>query len=336
MPANVDSMFSVREMPWHREGTVLQDYPGSWAEARTIAGLDWEPELAPVYQEQVVHARGGESYDQDVLDYKQIPGFNLIRRSDTGAILSVRPESYTLITHEEMGGIVEAVLKQDNVKWETAGSLNGGKAVWCLCKLDEPVVLPGDSSPTLPYLGITNHHDGTGACALRTTAVRIVCANTFGAAEAEGERTGTTFSFVHRSSWREHMDEAREAVMNARRQFGAYLELAEDLLQIPVTTAQTELFVRLFIPEPPETMITDRVARNIEAARQAVRGILASVTMAEVPDSAYKLVQAGVEYLDHARTARTWETRLGRTLLRPEPLKQRAITLAREVATVDA
>ena len=43
MPANIESMFSVRQMPWHREGTVLPDYPGSWEEARKLAGLDWEP-----------------------------------------------------------------------------------------------------------------------------------------------------------------------------------------------------------------------------------------------------------------------------------------------------
>jgi hypothetical protein len=29
MPANVESMFSVRQMPWHRDGTLLADYPGS-------------------------------------------------------------------------------------------------------------------------------------------------------------------------------------------------------------------------------------------------------------------------------------------------------------------
>jgi hypothetical protein len=43
MPANVESMFSVRQMPWHREGTILADYPGSWAYARVLAGLDWDP-----------------------------------------------------------------------------------------------------------------------------------------------------------------------------------------------------------------------------------------------------------------------------------------------------
>ena len=114
-----------------------------------------------------------------------------------------------MIDHGEMGEIVEAVLAQPNVKWETAGVLDGGRAVWCLALLDEPVDLPGDDSPTLPYLAITNRHDGTAACALRATAVRIVCANTFRAAELEGERTGATFSFIHRSSWRTRIEEAR-------------------------------------------------------------------------------------------------------------------------------
>ena len=121
-----------------------------------------------------------------------------------------------------MGEIVEAVLAQPNVKWETAGVLDGGRAVWCLALLDEPVALPGDDSPTLPYLAITNRHDGTAACALRATAVRIVCANTFRAAELEGERTGATFSFIHKSSWRNRIEEARQAVTGARAEMRRY------------------------------------------------------------------------------------------------------------------
>jgi len=39
MPAEVESMFSVREMPWHRQGVVLGEYPESWTEVRQLAGL---------------------------------------------------------------------------------------------------------------------------------------------------------------------------------------------------------------------------------------------------------------------------------------------------------
>jgi phage/plasmid-like protein (TIGR03299 family) len=326
MPANVESMFSVRQMPWHREGTILADYPGDWDEARKLAGLGWDPIATEVYALTDLDADGTPRYEP-------IDGWKVIARSDNGAVLSINKDSYTVIGHGEMGEIVDAVLAQPNVRWETAGVLDGGRAVWCLVLLDEPVSLPGDDSPTLPYLAITNRHDGTAACALRATAVRIVCANTFRAAELEGERTGATFSFIHKSSWRTRIEEARQAVTGTRAEIRRYTELAKELLAIPVTRVQRELFVTEFIPMPPQGLITDRVARHVEEARNAIRLILQSKTTEPVASTAYGLMQAAGEYLDHVRTARSWETRLNRTLIRPEPLKQRALSLIREVTT---
>lgn len=326
MPANIESMFSVRQMPWHREGTILADYPGSWADARTLAGLDWDPVTTPVYAVTGINADGTEHY-------QPIDGWKSISRSDTGAVLSLNRDTYTVIDHGEMGEIIEAVLSQPNVKWETAGVLDSGRAVWCLALLDEPIALPGDDSPTLPYLAITNRHDGTGACALRATAVRIVCANTFRAAELEGERTGTTFSFVHKTRWRDRIEDARKAVTGARAEMQRYSDLARELLGIRVTPAQRELFITEFIPKPPDGLITDRVARNVDEARQALRLLFDSPTTAPVAHTAYGLVQASGEYLDHVRNARSWETRLSRTLIRPEPLKHKALSLAREIIT---
>jgi phage/plasmid-like protein (TIGR03299 family) len=324
MPANIESMFSVRQMPWHREGAILADYPDTWAEARTLAGLDWDPVSAPVYAPVGINPDG-------TAHYEPIEGWKTITRSDTGAVLAISKDSYTVIDHGEMGEIIEAVLAQPNVRWETAGVLDGGKAVWCLALLDEPIELPGDESPVLPYLAITNRHDGTAACALRATAVRIVCANTFRAAELEGERTGTTFSFVHKSGWRNRIEEARTAVTGARAEMARYAELAAELLAIPVSPAQRELFITEFIPKPPEGLITDRVARNVDEARAALRMIFESKTTEQVAHTAYGLVQAAGEYLDHVRGARSWETRLNRTLIRPEPLKHRALALARDI-----
>ena len=326
MPANIESMFSVREMPWHQEGTILPDYPGNWDQARKLAGLDWDPITTQVYALADLDADGTPRYEP-------IDGWKCIARSDNGAVLSLNRDTYTVIDHSEMGEIVEAVLAQPNVKWETAGVLDGGRAVWCLALLDEPITLPGDASPTLPYLAITNRHDGTAACALRATAVRIVCANTFRAAELEGERTGTTFSFIHKSSWRNRIDEARAAVTGARREMRRYSELAAELLAIPVTRKQRELFVTEFIPMPPQGLVTDRVARNVEEARKAVRLLFDSTTNEQIAGTAYGLIQAAGEYLDHVRTARSWETRLNRTLIRPEPLKHKALTLVREIVT---
>ena len=40
MPANVETMFSVRETPWHGLGRIIMDAPAS-REALELAGLDW-------------------------------------------------------------------------------------------------------------------------------------------------------------------------------------------------------------------------------------------------------------------------------------------------------
>src|SRR5215471_10226543 len=100
MPANVESMFSVREKPWHLEGIVLGDYPGTWAEARVLAGLDWDPITTEVY------AVTGTTGDGIPL-VEPIPGWKSIARSDTEAVLSLNRDTYTVIDHGQMGEIVE-------------------------------------------------------------------------------------------------------------------------------------------------------------------------------------------------------------------------------------
>lgn len=337
MSANVESMFSVNEVPWHGLGTVLGEYPGSWDEARTLAGLDWEPIVVPSYKfdglrydaatDTMVQVH--EPGDDVVGDYIQDTGYNRIVHSATNLTLAHKGDSYTLISNQELGEIAEAVLAQPNIKWETAGSLDGGRAVWVLVKLDEPIVLPGDTSATYPYMAITNRHDGQGACSARTTAVRIVCSNTFGAAELEGQKHGAVFSFRHSKNWKDHVEEARIAVKGAREEFHRYEEIATDLLGIPVNAEQRERFVTEFVPMP--TITSDRQAANVEEARKAIRDILASKTTAEVSDTAYGLLQASGEYLDHVRRARNAETRFNRTLVRPEPQKARALRIIKEV-----
>jgi phage/plasmid-like protein (TIGR03299 family) len=325
MPADVESMFSVRQMPWHKQGRLLAEYPGSWQAARRLAGLGWDPTAEPVYSLDGVNPDGSPHY-------ATVPGWTRVTRSDTGATLSVIPATYTVIDHGDMGEIVEAVLAQPNVRWETAGVLTGGRAVWCLALLDEPITLPGDAATaTYPYIAITNRHDRGGACTLRATAVRIVCANTFHAAELEGDRTGATFAFRHTRHWRDRIAEARRAIVGVRRQMRRYEHLARELLVIPVTTPQRERFITSFIPAPPDGLVTDHVRRNVETSRTALRSLFDSPTTADVADTAYGLLQAAGEYLDHVRAARSWETRLGRTLIRPEPLKAKALSLIRTV-----
>ena len=48
MPANVETMFSVRETPWHGLGRIVMEAPAS-REALELAGLDWQVESRNIY-----------------------------------------------------------------------------------------------------------------------------------------------------------------------------------------------------------------------------------------------------------------------------------------------
>lgn len=333
--------FSVRQPMWHGKGNILAEYPRNWAEARVAAGLEWEPIEVPDYGYKGITETGEPAYTPETAiagDFFADPERKRIIRNDTGATLNVANSTYPLITHKDMGDVVDAVLDTEHVRYETAGSIQGGKGVWALALLDEPVTLKGtlaeDNSVTLPYLALLNRHDGSGAFSLTTTAVRVVCANTWKAAEVEGSKNGTTYKFKHSKNWRDRVEEAQVAITGARKDFAKYCAIAEDLLGIRITPGQAEKFITAYIPEPPAGLISDRVMNNITQARNHIRACLDSQTGALVKHTAYGLVQAAGEYADHIKRANSWETRLGRSLLNVENAKTRAVKIARQAALV--
>jgi hypothetical protein len=83
-------------------------------------------------------------------------------------------------------------------RFVTAESRWGGRQVWVLARLPEYVELGGDLSAT--YLSVANSHDGSMAVTAAATPIRIVCANTLGAARRQSEHGVAalrTFRFRH-------------------------------------------------------------------------------------------------------------------------------------------
>lgn len=370
MSHRVEEMFSVRDVPWHKSLTqdathVLDEYPQSWDDARTLAGLDWDPEWILAYEKLVdddalrrlfgkillSDASTASQLDQLMTVYNASmrvdQTHSRIARSDTKATLSYqRPDTYTLIRNSEFGEIIDAILEvgthngERMVSLETGGCLDDGKQVWMLVRLDDPISIPGDNSLTYPYLAVTSRHDGNAACCARLTTVRIVCGNTFDLADAEGEQTGAVFSFSHRGAdWRERIEDARRALGFARDQRGRWEAAMTRLTGVTFTKEQRTMWLREFIPAPPDGLITERVARNIEEARAAVLSILDGPTVAGSgldPFSGIAAVQAGGEYLDHVRKSKNWITQTRRMLLAPDADKSKAVRLVLEVAGAGA
>lgn len=109
-----ESGFSVREPAWHGLAEVLDEYPGR-KEGRKLAGHDWEPEKRQLFI----------GPDEGVPNIP-VPGWSALIRSDSQAVIGCVKDTYTVISNETVWDIVDALAKQEKVKYETAGVLKGG------------------------------------------------------------------------------------------------------------------------------------------------------------------------------------------------------------------
>lgn len=328
-----DNMFSVREMPWHKLVDPLPDYP-TREDAQKLAH-PWEPIEVPVYRAvpQIVDG-------QPITTYEPIPGSKGIERSDNGDHLGVVNESLGIVTNNELWDVAEAVENADGeVMYETAGSLDGGRRVWILLRLREPLQIVGDpNGDVLPFFALQNNHDGAGSFRGQSVNTRIVCANTSRAADAEAKSRGTEFVFRHTSRVGERVEEAKAALAMWREGVSMWQNAMQHLITVNVTPEQVERFITEFHPAPPVSQTSKRVQNNVERARGELRSILTGETCADVAHTAYGLAQAGMEWSQHYRRTKgsteqaRMESHFKRAMLTTDRIGADTIKLALEVA----
>ncbi len=325
-----ESGFAVRTPSWHQKETLLGTAPRTWAEARPLAGLDWEYVTEPMFVRDLagMNADGTPAYT-----YREAESFQVVKRDDTNEVLSAGRDTYEVITNTELGEILHALTDKTELEFETAGSVRGGRSVWALVKLGEDVTIGKDPSPTRPYMGVVNHCDKIGACRAYATDIRIVCWNTMSAADAQADRDNTVATFRHTSNWRDHIQTAREAILGAKSEFQAWVDMAEHLQELTVTDVQAEEFVREFMPYPgrvegPDALVSKTVRKNIEQARDSLRYVLnESKTSEGIQGTGYWLVQGAAEFLDHLRPHKNQESYVQRTVI--DTNKGKALAVAK-------
>jgi phage/plasmid-like protein (TIGR03299 family) len=315
MPAYFDQGFSVREPAWHKLAKVLPNYPGR-EEAMRLAGHNFK------VAEREIFMSGTE----------KIEGWKALVRDDTYGLLSVVRDSYEPVQNSVLWDIVDALVQQPNVRYETAGVLRGGCTLWVMARLDEPWKVPGDDSFTFPYVSVGTAHDATHATEAMAMAVRIVCWNTYQAARDQAKRGGMYYSFRHTAKVYDRILEARDALTAVRNQFEGFKELALELAKHPVTDEGVINFIEQFIPAPKGVEATPRAVSFVEQAKAKFAEIMGGVTVpAAHRRTAYGLYCAGIEFLDHSRAFRSNETYFRRTT-EPNALKAKVAELALKVA----
>lgn len=314
------NVFTVREPAWHKIGKVFADYPGR-AEAMGAAGHNFNIIETPVR----VELPGGGTVSTD--------GWKGLVRDDTSGLIAVVKKSYTVVPNSIIWDIVDAVLKDPHVKYETGGILKGGAVLWVLARLNEPAQIPGDDSLIFPYVHVYSSHDMSSGIVSQATTVRVVCWNTHQLADDQAKRAGSRYCFRHTKNVLERVDDAREALGLVRDRASEFVELARELAKHSINSDGLADFLRTFIPDPPANVVSNRALVNVTEAREAVAGLLDGPSISEPHRrTAWGLYCAGVEYLDHVRRYNNEETYFRRTMFDMSNMKPKLAKLALKVA----
>lgn len=315
MSHEVENAFFVGQPAWHGLGTLLEQAP-SFQDAIKLAGLDWQVKQAPVQftrpLQGVLLPQDAPSLDLDALasfpsqeigeETTTVDSHFVNYRETDGAVLGVVGKSYHPYQNSDVFSWFQPLVDKGLVTLEAAGSLQKGRKVWVLAKVNDSVieVLPGDEVTT--YALFANGHDGKFAIRAGFTDTRVVCMNTLRAAVHFAERL---FKVRHSANAVLNLEAAREVLDFQRQALRVRAEIFQAMAKHNLSDKQATNYIRECLSEGAGTNeeIEVRNVPEIFALYETGRG-------AEFGrGTLWNAFNAVTEYLTHSRH-RSLDTRL--------------------------
>ena len=307
----IETMAYAGQTPWHGLGEHLpENQPLEvWAKA---AGMNWQIQESPVHYaiDNPLNVSMFGTFDEQKVLY----------RSDTNTALSVVSNRYQVVQPMEVLEFYRDLTEQAGFELETAGVLKGGRKFWALAKTGHSTALKGNDVVN-GYLLLATSCDGSLATVAMPTTVRVVCNNTLSIAVNNSENA---VKVSHRSvfdadavkkrlgvavsHWDQFMYEMK--VLSERKvstkEANAYFETL--LTQTtPQSSESTPSGLRLLKPSTKPIIPNERAYKKLQAMYGG-QGRGAELTAAK--NTAWGLLCAVTEFVDHERQARSTENRL--------------------------
>lgn len=321
----VETMFSASStVPWHTKGNVVADAQHA-REAQTLAGLMW---WVKKHQLFVTHPtlHGG---------YLPVPDHHAVLRSDrvgAEAVLGVVGAEYELIQNGALFSFGQALLETGEAIWETAGSLFGGKRVWCLANLPEHAISLSKDDRIDLYLLISSSHDGSLQFNASMTPVRVVCNNTLRAALHGCQ---SSWRIRHSGQIHDKLDEARAALGLASRYAERLRETVDELGGRHIGDGEFEILLGHIRPSGPDGKVSTRMENDRLALRQAFHEAV-TCNLPGMEGTRWAAFNAVALWADHGWGSREWRARSADKVLSriwwgsAHYIKQQALDLLRK------
>lgn len=306
-------MLFVDETPWHGEGRRFDRQP-TWAELLEV--VDYDLEKRPYFMPAAV--AGGPMVESAEAYY--------VQRTDTGARFGTVGAGYQPIPNREAFEALRPLIDGGVMSIETAGVLRGGADAWLLGRWDlakfgpqAREVFSREGDEIAPYATVMANHSGRRAILMGQTPIRIVCANTLGAAERGAEAGQGRWASIHHTA-----SGKLQLVAEAERLFAGVVERYEVIAAHYramqgryLTEAEfRSLVLDPVVPDPreargwnPESMMAESVVKRFERKRDELRRLWTGGMGHTGEPTAWFAYQAVAEALDHNKDL--WPVRSG-------------------------
>ena len=291
----VESMAYINATPWHGLGNRLPANQPLEVWLRE-AGMQWE-----IKSTEVLYQADGEHTGFNIRPNKDA---KVLYRSDSLEPLSVVSNRYKVVQPLEILEFYRDLVEAGGFELETAGVLKGGRKLWALARTGQEILLKGNDQ-VKGYLLLATACDRTLATTAQFTSVRVVCNNTL--QMAVGDSSGAV-KVPHSTTF----DPAA-----VKRELNVGVSDWDDFTYQMKTLASRKvhrieamnfLVDVLGNPELPLTKQTNEKAiGNVYAL---FNGKGRGSTLAAANDTAWGLLNAVTEYVDHHKTARSPDNRL--------------------------
>ena len=289
-----EAMYAGLKPAWHGLGTVVDQAPTS-ADAMKLAGLMWEVEQHPL-QAIVTSEEPSAETGQMVESIENVPVDDRVAnvRSDNHFVLGVVGKKYRPCQNIEAFNFVDSLVAEQEIRYEAAGSLKGGKVVWLLARMPETIRIAKDDI-TEQFILFSNGHDGAKAIRVMPTSVRVVCQNTLNLAIRRGERALT---ISHVGDVNRKLAAAREVLSLVKKQFAEFGQEAAAMAEVGFDRALQVQLVNELIPDDEDK--TKNNSQRIKA-RDAILGLMTdgAQTLTGIRGTAWAAFNAVTHYVDH-------------------------------------
>ena len=290
----VETMAFVRQTPWHGLGNRLPDKQPLevWLEA---AGMDWEIKTTDV----LFRVGTGSNFN-----VHPNPDAKVLYRSDTLAPLSVVSPRYKVVQPKEILEFYRDLVSIGGFELETAGVLKEGKKLWALAKTGEETLLKGGDR-VKGYLLLATSCDGTLATTAQFTSVRVVCNNTLQI--ATDDRVGA-IKVPHSTTF--DPDAVKAALGVGASAWNRFAETAQVLAERKVNRLDVTKFVISVLGDRDAPLTAQPNEKALKGVIELFAGQGKGSQLASANGTAWGLVNAVTEYVDHHRRAKSQDTRL--------------------------